>query len=881
VTDRLKELFEEAIELAAGDRPGFVALACSDDQRLRDQLLQLLRAHERAGDFLEHPIDLVEDAARGDDDQGDGLEPGQRIGNFTLRSCIGRGGFGSVWRATQEQPVARDVALKVLHAGFEEAGQALRFLAECRTLARMQHPSIAKVFDAGTEDTGRRWLAMELVDGRPVTHYCADEALGWRDRVELLIEVCLAVQHAHSKGIVHRDLKPSNVLVATRDGRAQPVVIDFGVARDLALEDRGGDAGQVQPLGTLDYMSPEQTVLDGAEVDTRTDVYSLGVLLYELAAGARPFEKSDGSYDPRALLRRIREVEPAPPSERDEALRGLPREVDWIAARAMTKDPAERYETAAALADDLRRLLAGEPVIARQVGSFYRFAKLVRRHAASAGLALATIVSLVIGTFVALQGWREAAEGATRARQAEQKAREAELLARGAEQQAREDQLAAERESRKAKRAMDLLDELWESADPTRFGDADYQVRELFTHFERDLPNRVAGEPAVELRVRLTLGRIQRLLGMLDSADKHSLRAAELARADEDKQVASDCLLERSRTLFDRGEIAAAEASVREAIDLQKDLKPDDARHATLLETLANCRQRRGDPGDALDLATEALELRQISCGPEIVARSRLQLANLHGSVGRIDVAMSHLQQALDAFRSQGVEHPEAITALQHLAMLQQREGDFASAEASYRESLHRRRELYGDDHPLVRWAEVDLAWVLHERGRDDEAVPLLRRALPALRERLGERHLYVSETMQRLGTALVELGQHEEAGQLLVEAAARYRTLPGHPIDGLVGCLGNLSSQQWASGDRGLACETLEEAIAIAERELPADHFVVSVSLTNLAYMRVERGEHERAIELLEDALRRSTAAGRRGEAAVQRRRLEDLKNR
>jgi tetratricopeptide (TPR) repeat protein len=866
MSERLKRLFEEAIDLAPGVRADFVSTACDGDAGLRDRLLDLLRAHDRAGDFLLHPVDLVEAAARDVDEAGD-LEPGERLGAFTLRECIGRGGFGSVWRATQEQPVVRDVALKVLHAGFDAARLTMRFLAECRTLARMQHPGIAKVFDAGTAPSGRPWLAMELIDGQPLTLHCAAESLTWRSRIELLIEVCLAVQHAHQKGIVHRDLKPSNVLVTMRDGRPQPVVIDFGVARDLDQGDDGPEADASQLLGTIDYMSPEQAGVPGAGVDTRTDVYSLGVLLYELVGGTRPFVRSQGDDGAQDLLRRIREDLAAPPGRLRTALPHLPREIDWIVARALAKQPSERYQTAVALADDLRRLLAHEPVTAGAPGALYRARKFARRHRLPLGLALALSASLAIGTIVAARGWLQASESAADAR--------------AAEQQARDDQLAAERESRKANRALDLLDELWETADPARFGSADYQVRELFADFERELPHRIVGEPAVELRVRLTMGRIQRVLGMLDSAEQHAARAVDLARTVGDDEGLIDALLERARTQFDRGDIRVAEAAAREALHTLAASTGDEVRTAQALEALANCRHRLGDTGAALSIAQQGLALRRQADDPNAEARSLLQLANLHGSVGRTDMAMDLLQQALEGLRSLGAEHPDAIVALQHLAILQQRQGDLVSAEASYRESLKRRRRLYGEQHQQVAWAEADLAWLLHEQGRDQEALPLLEDALPVLRQRLGDDHLYVSEAMQRLGTVLSECGRSDAAEPLIGDAVTRFRTLPGHPVDGLVGCLGNLASLQWRRGARELARETMAEAVALARKELPREHFVVSVSLTNLGTMLAELGDVPAAIELLEDALARSTAAGRTGEVQLQQRRLASLRQR
>ena len=875
MSERLKELFEAAIDLPQHDRDGFLRRACDGDFVLRDRLLGLLHAHDVAGDFLEHPTELVEAAARDahEADDDDGLEPGERLGRFTLVERLGRGGFGSVWRARQEQPVARDVALKVLHTGFDAARRTMRFLAECRALARLQHASIARVFDAGTAPSGRPWLAMELVDGVPITRYCAEHGLGWRERAALLGDVCGAIQHAHQKGVVHRDLKPSNVLVTRRDGRALPIVIDFGVARDLepgaAIDD------EPELLGTLDYMSPEQAAADGHGVDTRTDVHALGVLLYELLAAARPFARQDGEDDAGPLLHRIREHAPPPPSAVHGALPRLPRELDWIVARALAKDPDARYQTAAAMAEDLRRLLAGEAVTAGAPGTAYRLRKFVRRHWLPVALSAALVLSLGAGTVVATRGWAEAAAAAR--------------AARAAEANARDGQLAAERESRKANRALDLLDELWESADPARFGRADYPVRELLADFERDLATRARGEPAVELRVRVTIGRIQRILGELDRAAAHSTRAVELARELGDPRALVEPLLERTRTAFDRGEVQAAEASVREVLAIvdpsadggsARTLVRDDAKAADALEMLAHCRQRQGDGPGAVAAAERAFALR--AHGPAAAqVRSRLLLANLHGAVGRIDVAMGHVQQALDRLRRLGGDHPDTMVALQHLAFLQQHQGDLVSAEASFRESLDRRRALYGEGHPLVAWAEVDLAWVLHDQRRDQEAAPLLEHALPVLRDRLGERHVYVSEAMQRLGTVLIGCDRFAEAEALLGEGTTRFRTLPAHPVDGLVACLGNLARLQWHRGDRELARATLTEAATIARRELPAEHFVVSGTLTSLGTMLAELGEVEAAIALLEEALARATESGRAGEARLQRDRLEALRQR
>ena len=864
MTERLKELFGEALELPREQRGQFLQAACGADEGLRRQLEHLLGAHDDAGDFLAHPAALVDAAAMASttDDDDDHLAPGQRIGAHELLARLGRGGFGSVWRARQLEPVTREVAMKILHRGFDGERVAQRFLAERQALARMQHPGIAKVFAAGATADGRPWLTMELVEGEPITVACARRRLSLPRRLALFADVCVAVQHAHGKGIVHRDLKPSNVLVTERDGDVFPVIIDFGVARAIDAQREAGMAGEDVPLvGTPDYMSPEQTVADPTAVDTRTDVYSLGVILYELACGQRPHEHRTGE-PAHELLQRIRSATPPPPSAR--TTQRLPREIDWIAARAMAKDQADRYPTAAALADDVRRVLAGEPVLVGPVPAFYRLDRFVRRHRFAVAAFVMVLASLGAGTWLAVRGWLDASA--------------AERRAVVAAEQARDDQRAAEREASRANRALALLDELWSGVDPARLGRADYPVRELLADFERALPARLADEPTVELPVRRTLARLHYFVGLFDRAELHATRAAELAESSQLPIERASALVLRARVRFDRGATAAARDDVERVLRPESAAALPPAVLANAQEVFANCLVRGGDPEGAVRTAEAALALREgLGDGAEI-ARSQMQLANLHGAVGRVDVAMELVREALDSLRPLGDDHPDAITALQHLAYLEQRRGDLAAAEAGFRDSLERRRRVYGDDHPHVAWAEADLAWLLHERQRDAEASPLLRQALASLRRRLGEQHLYVSEAMQRLGAVAVGLQQYDEAEQLLTEAAERFRTLPGHPVDGLVGCLGNLAGLQWTRGQRQAAKSTQEQALEHSRQQLPAAHYLTSVGMTNLAFMVAGLGDRERAIELLREASSRAAAAGRAGEARLQRQRLAEL---
>ena len=711
--ERIKELFGAALERDPSQRAAFLQEACGQDASLREEIESLLKAHDAPSALPQQPWET----------HPLGSAQVRSIGPYQLLTKIGEGGMGQVWLAEQTAPLQRRVALKLIRWGMYDDTLLHRFQAERQSLAVMDHPSIAKVFDAGATSEGQPYFVMEYVSGIPITDYCDQKKLKIRDRLELFIKVCEGVQHAHQKAIIHRDLKPANILVVEVDGKPVPRIIDFGLAKatnaGIAGESLHTRLGSF--VGTPGYMSPEQCDPTVQDVDTRTDVYSLGIVLYVLLTGGPPFDATEWKNKPLdEMLRRLREEDPPRPStkvstDRDTSsttaqargtepkqlvtvLRG---DLDWITMKAVAKDRTRRYGTPSELAADISRYLNNEPVTARPASFSYRVQKYVRRHRYS--LAGTAVLVALLFAFAVVQSV----------------------------------QLRKTRRERdRADRIAEFMTGIFKASDPNeKLGTITAQ--ELLDKAAKDIDTGLSKDPELQASMMHVIGRAYMYQGLYARAQSLFERGVKVSSSagEQENRETLNTMHDLAWALLQQGHLSEAESLERRLLDIQRHVLGTE--HADTLATMSElgytlCEERK-NCAEGVRLNREVLEKQKRLLGPEAFYTlvTMDNLAILLAEDGRPAEAEKLQQEALEIhLRVLGPENLGTINAMNNLAEFQRDLGQDEEAKKLLRQALDVEGRVFGPDQPETAQTRYDLASILTRTGQSEEAISLLRQAV-------------------------------------------------------------------------------------------------------------------------------------------------------
>ena len=741
----------------------------------------------------------------------------QVIGPYHLIRRLGEGGMGEVWLAEQKEPVRRRVALKLIKGGMNTKEALMRFDSERQALALMDHPNIARVFDAGATLTGAPYFVMEYVAGIPITSYCDEHRLSTRERLEVFAQVCEGVQHAHQKAIIHRDLKPSNILVGEVDRRMIAKIIDFGVAKALSqkltAETMWTRAGAL--VGTPEYMSPEQASSSGEDIDTRSDVYSLGIVFYELLAGAPPLEMRQLALE--EFLRKLREEEPTKPSTKISSAdpasstdvakkrqadpqmlaRQLRGELDSIALKALEKERSRRYASAADLAADVRRFLNNEPVLAVPPSVSYRARKFARRHQGALATTCAFVLVLIAASVVSIR-----------------------------------QSIRANREAAASQRVVDFMTKMFKIADPSEARGNSVTAREILDNASKNIDSGLANDPQLQGRMMSVMGIVYETLGLYKESEpllRHAVEVRQRTLGPRNKDTLQS-MYDLSVLLGTVGKIPEAEKLCRDALDgRESTLGDEDPETLRAKEWLGWLLFLQGKYPDAEKLYHEAIDVAQRKLGPDaeltktgmnrlgidfieegkypdaekilrdvLASDKRLlgpndkdtlgAMVNL-GSVLEKEDKLAEAEQlertAYQAFlQGWGPEHPRTTMTMEDLATTLQHEGQYAEAEKLLRDALGIERKRWGSENPSTLLTAGNLADLLTDEGKYSEAEALLRQTLEAKRKIMGPEHPSTFVALDQLGKVLQKERRYPDAEKAYREALdGRTRVLgAGHP---------------------------------------------------------------------------------------------------
>jgi len=783
--------------------------------------------------------------------------PGMQIGRYKLLHVLGEGGMGVVYLAQQEHPVKRRVALKVIKPGMDSARVIARFEAERQALALLDHTNIAQVYDAGMTEAGRPYFVMEYVEGLPITEHCDRHKLTIEKRLNLFLQVCRAVYHAHQKGIIHRDIKPSNILITIQEDQAVPKMIDFGVAKAVSrpLTERTLFTEQGQLFGTPEYMSPEQADPGNADIDTRSDVYSLGVLLYVLLVGCLPYDSDtlrEGGVE--HFRRIIRETDARTPGTSLESLgdkgrkvaesrsteivtlvKRLRKELEWIPLKAMRKDRNERYRSASELADDVKNYLNGDPLIAGPPGTMYRLKKAVRRHKALVAGVVAVIIVSLIGAVISL------------------------IFALGQARARAQAQATAE-----------FFDEIFTQANPSNKPGEMITVQSLLDTASERLEGRFAKEPLIEASIRHTLGKTYFGLSDYKAAEPHFMRTLQIYKEQlgEEELDTLELMLDCANLLYRQDRHDEAEKLARKVVEISRRAHGEE--HSMTLNAmivLGMQLREDGRPDKAYPIFSQVLEIRRRILGDDdvLTVSAMAHIALIHSMRGEYDKAQQMFEKIVGIRRRNLGEHrPSTLSGMNILARIYRMQGRYEESEQLYIKTIENKTKNWGEDniniHTLV--SMHGLAMLYTDQDRYDEANELFEKVINGYLSLYGERqeHRRMIASLNGLGVLRTKQQRYNDANDLLVKAlkGGRQRLNPEHPYT--LESMNELAVLRTKQGLYSEANELFEEALEVRSRKLGENHPYTLETKNDLAVLYKEQAQYEQAEKLFLEA-----AEGRR----------------